>query len=68
MTRCAAPMPFTFAQISPPEAYPSRLRALRAHRQDKGLAAQPLHFKGTPSPIGTTAASLARTATAEATP
>jgi hypothetical protein len=36
--------PFTFAQISPPEARPSRLRALRAQRREKRLARNALIF------------------------
>ena len=37
--------PFTWPQISPPEALrPSRLRALRAQRRDKRLAPQALRF------------------------
>ena len=39
MTRA---QPFIFAQISPPEARPSRLAA--GQRRDKGLAPQALHF------------------------
>ena len=32
------PHPFTWLQISPPVASPSRLRALRAQKRDKRLA------------------------------
>jgi hypothetical protein len=44
--------PFTFAQISPPEAYPSRFASLTQSGETKGLRRKALNLKAASTRAG----------------
>ena len=49
MTRALLLQPFTFAQISPPEAYPSRFASFTQSGETEGLRRKALNLKAAPT-------------------